>query len=263
MNIISIDLPWKSTTEGGRALVIANLNRNIRVETSGGDEELLRLVQDNIEQKSIVLLDIPIEGCGYTKNFRPIDRALLHQGISIQPISSAENRGKELKSGIQRLNRGKSLVIQEIYPYAVYKFLAYLRNNRLLPRFNESGFAPLLGDGFRGFWPRRYKRKVKKKERLENMKYLYSLLTDPNVGLKFSAPLDYPDSSYTVNQLKSLADKYDACLGAIVGIYWAEGNPYAWVAGDPKSGEILLLADKWLKERLEEKRIQMKKEALR
>jgi len=57
-----------------------------------------------------------------------------------------------------------------------------------------------------------------------------------------------------------LADKYDACLGAIVGIFWTERNPYAWIAGDPKSGEMFLLADKWLKEQLEEKRVQMRRE---
>ena len=259
MNIISIDLPWKSTTEAHRALAIANLGRDIRIERAEDDEELLQTVQDNIEQESIVLLDIPIEGCVHSVNFRPVDKALLHQGIWIQPVSSAKARGKSLKRGILNLTQGKGLIVQEIYPYAIYKFLAYLKDNGLFSRLSMDKFDALLGDEFRRFVPPKYKREREKRKRLENMKYLYSLLTDSNIGLNFSPPLDYPDSSYTLNQLKNLADKYDACLGAIVGICQANGNSYAWVAGDPNSGEMLLLADEWLRERLK-KEIQMRRE---
>ena len=241
-------------------MAIANLDKNCRVETGEDDEELLQLVQGNIEQRSIVLLDIPIGGCVHGRNFRPVDKALTHQGIWIQPVSTAQDRGKRLKRYIRNLIHGKDLVVQEIYPYAIYKFLAYLKDNGLLPRLGMDKFDALLEDGFRRFVPPKYKREREKGKRLEKMKYLYSLLTDSSIGLKFSTPLDYPDSSYTLNELNSLADKYDACLGAIVGICWAKRNPYAWIAGDPNSGEILLLADGWLKGGLEAKGTQVRRE---
>jgi hypothetical protein len=82
------------------------------------------------------------------------------------------------------------------------------------------------------------------------MKYLYSLLTDPDFGLKFSPPLPRPDDSLTRGELDKLGDEYDACLGAIAGIYYANGSPYAYLAGDRDSGSILLLADRWLAAKL-------------
>jgi predicted nuclease with RNAse H fold len=262
MNVISIDLPWNPNSKARRALAIVNPDRNIEIKAAENDDELLRLIQDHAEQESIILLDIPIEGCDQIeiKKFRPIDKTLAQQGIWTLPASRAKNRGKSLKRYIHGTNQGKKTIVQEIYPYAIYKFLAYLEDSGLLPRLTMGKFDTLLEDGFRRFVPPRYKRERDKDKRLEKMKYLYSLLTDSNIGLKFLTPLDYPDSSYSRNRLNSLADEYDACLGAIVGICWVERNPYAWIAGDPKSGEILVLADKWLKEQLKEKQIQMRRE---
>ncbi len=73
------------------------------------------------------------------------------------------------------------------------------------------------------------------------MEYLYSLLMD--TALNFRIPLHYPDASAN---LGPLSDEYDACLGAIVGVYLAGNSSYACVAGDSSSGNILLLADRWL-----------------
>ena len=253
MNIISIDLPWKSATVNHRALAIANnLNgeSSIEVVVVNDDEELLQRVKDNIEQEAIVLLDIPIEGCMQSRHFRFVDKALSCQGVWTMPIPDDKGRGKRLKGDILNLTQGRGLTVLEIYPYAVYKFLAYLECHGLLPRFGKGGFDALLEDKFRRFRPPKYKRERTEDKRLENMRYLYSLLTDSNIGLNFSPPLDYPDSSYTLNQLKNLADRYDACLGAIAGICWTKASPYAWMAGDPELGRILLLADEWLKEQL-------------
>ena len=109
MNIISIDLPWESTNKGRRALAIADLDKNVEIKTAEDDDELLQLVQDNAEQGSLVLLDIPIEGCVHSGNFRPVDKTLSHQGIWIQPISSAKDRGKGLKRSILNITQGKGL----------------------------------------------------------------------------------------------------------------------------------------------------------
>ena len=144
----------------------------------------------------------------------------------------------------------KGITVQEIYPYAIYKFLAYLRDRQLLQRLNIDKFETLLDDRFRAYRPPKYKRERKKGERIKNMEYLYSLLTDSSLGLKFLDSPGYPDTSYTLSELDRLCDEYDACLGAIVGIYLAGNNSYACVAGDSNSGNILLLADRWLAERL-------------
>ena len=236
MNIISVDLPWKEGKRGRRALAVADLDRNIKIMSASDDDEMLALARDNAEPESIVLLDIPIEG-GEQK-FRPVDRALARQGIWIQPSSNAGNRGKRLK---ELLENKKRITVQEIYPYAVYKFLAYLKDRKLLGRLKPDKFDTLLDDSFRGFRPRKYKRERKKEERLKNMEYLYSLLMD--TGLNFRIPLHYPDASAN---LGPLSDEYDACLGAIVGVYLAGKSSYACIAGDSSSGNILLLADRWL-----------------
>ena len=191
MNIISVDLPWKSDKRGRRALAIADLDRHVRIALANDDDELLALVRDNIERESIVLLDIPIEGCEQieVKKFRPVDRALARQGIWIQPASGAGSRGKVLKERIQNTSWEKKVTVQEIYPYAIYKFLAYLKDKRLVQYLKADRFDVLLDNRFRAFRPPKYKREKEKCKRLKNMRYLYSLLTDSSIGLIFSTPL--------------------------------------------------------------------------
>ncbi len=250
MNIISIDLPWKSDKRGHRALAIADLDGSVKIAQANDDNELLKLVRENAEPRSVILLDIPIDGCDNLdgEHFRPIDKALARQGIWVQPASGAGSRGKRLKELLEKDDN--RVVVQEIYPYATYKFLAYLKDEKLLQRLEADRFDVLLNNRFRAFRPPKYKREEKKDERLKNMGYLYLLLTDSCLGLKFSAShsLRSPDTSYTLSELDRLCDEYDACLGAIVGIYFANNSSYACVVGDSKSGSILLLADAWLKE---------------
>jgi len=249
VNIISVDLPWKSDKRGRRALAIADLDGNVKIMSARDDNELLTFVQDSAEPKSLILLDIPIDGCENlgSGHFRPIDKALGHQGIWIQPASGAGNRGKKLEEILTKSMAKKGCRVYEIYPYAIYKFLAYLQKLSQLHLLNSASCEVLLGVSFRKYVPPKYKRERKKNERLENMKYLYSLLTDKSIGLNFRIPLHYPDSSSDLNQL---SDEYDACLGAIVGIYFANDSSYACIAGDSESGEILLLADEWLQTQL-------------
>jgi len=248
MNIISVDLPWKEDNRNRTALAFADPNRNIKVILANDDDEMLCLIRENIEPESLILLDIGIEGCAELedKKFRAVDIALAHQGISIQPNTGDTNRGINLKKRIQSINPGKRVVVQEIYPYAIYKFLAYLKDRKLLQHLNLDKFDTLLDKGFVTYWPPKYKRE-KKGKRLRNMEYLYSLLTDKSIGLNFQTPLHYPDASSNLNQL---GDEYDACLGAIVGIYFANNSSYACIAGDAESGNILILADQWLSEQL-------------
>ena len=252
MTIISIDLPWKEDKKGRRTLAIADLRGNIKTISASDDNELLELLRDNAEPGSIILLDIPIDGCDNLegKHFRPTDKSLASQGISILPTSKAKDRGKVLKERIQDTNRGKKVIVQEVYPYATYKFLAYLKDKKLLQHLALDKFHTLLDDGFRTFWPLKYKRERDRTQRVKNMKYLYSLVTNPSLGLKFLPPLGYPDTSYTLHKLNELCDEYDACLGAIVGICYANNSSHACIAGDSSSGNILILADLWLAEQI-------------
>lgn len=247
MNMISIDLPWKEDKKGRRALAIADLDGNVKIVPANDDNELLELVGESAEPGSIILLDIPLDGCDSLegKHFRPIDKALASQTLPALPASKAGSRGKRLKVLLEKDE--KRVKVYEIYPYAIYKFLAYLKDRKLLQRLNLDKFDTLLDDGFRTYWPLKYKREKRRETRLENMEYLYSLLMDADNGLKFRIPLHYPDASGNLGQL---SDEYDACLGAIVGIYFANNSSYACVAGDSDSGNMLLLADRWLAERL-------------
>lgn len=250
MNIISIDIPWKSEKKERRALAFADKNRNIRIMRASDDDELLELVQGKAEPRSFILLDVPIDGCDCLngKHFRPVDKALTRQTLPALPASKAGSRGRNLKSLLKRDK--KRFRVYEIYPYATYKFLAYLKDRQLLQRLNLDRFDNLLDEGFRIYWPPKYKRERQREEYLRSIRYLYYLLTDPSLGLSFSPPLRYPDFSFTLGELSELCDEYDACLGAIVGIYHANKSSYVWLAGDSDSGSILLLADRWLSERM-------------
>ena len=77
--------------------------------------------------------------------------------------------------------------------------------------------------------------------------------------LRFSQLVDSQADLFSHSRLKILSDEFDACLGAVVGLFCVNGNPYAWVAGDQNQGEMLLLADKWLTEQLRNSRISMKR----
>jgi predicted nuclease with RNAse H fold len=250
MNIISVDLPWKSETKGRTAIVIADLDGNVKIERASDDNGLLELVRKYADPETHVLLDIPIEGCQNLENlkgkrFRPVDKAIYHQGIGLFPSYRAGDRGKELKECLERQSKG--IIVQEIYPYAVYKFLWYAQEKGKLPHSGDSDFIRLLDEEFKKRWPPRYKRAAGE-ERQQAMRFLYSLLTDPAISL---SGLDNPGSL----SIARLGDEYDACLGAVVGLYWVKRSKYACLAGNPQEGEILLLADQWLRTELEKKEI--------
>ena len=250
MNIVSIDLPWKEDTEGRRTLAIADPDGNIEIALAADDNGLLELVRNTARPGTIVLLDIPIDGCDKLNgaHFRAIDTAISHQAFPALPASRAGNRGRHLRARLQNAING--LAVYEIYPYVAYKFLAYLKNRQSLRHLATGRFDALIDDSFLKFWPPKYKRETEKPKRVENMQYLYSLLTDSSLGLKFSPPLQRPRDSLTSVGLNTLCDQYDACLGAIVGIYFIRGSSYACLAGDSNSGSMLLLADRWLSEHL-------------
>ena len=126
MNIISVDVGWREKTKRN-AVAIAKPRKQIYFVASGlGDSDLVSLVRDYAEPESLVLLDVPIEGCENLREpRRPVESVLQHY-VSLYPASMAGMRGVKLKKKLlQAMPEGirTSVVIQEIYPHAVYKFL--------------------------------------------------------------------------------------------------------------------------------------------
>ncbi|HHT9125745.1 MAG TPA: hypothetical protein ACFYD6_07995 [Candidatus Brocadiia bacterium] len=168
MNIISVDLNWSPSKTARIAVAIADKNGNVRAVSGGlSDNELLCLISEVHLKKSthsLILLDIPIEGCKYIGggHFRPVDLALIRNGFPLLPSSNAGQRGRLLKKRIQTV-AGKNARIYEIYPYAVYKFLSYLSYKGILSLFSRGTLQRpptghvLLDEQFLTFWPPKYK----------------------------------------------------------------------------------------------------------
>ena len=218
------------------------------------------------EPQSLILLDVPIEGCEKLEGpRRPIENALQHY-ISLYPASRAGNRGKQLKEKLFQKLPVKSkgnIIIKEIYPHAIYKFLWAVERKGKLAEVRRQREQSLLDNQFTpSVSPPNYKgSKVEHDKRLIGMWELYNFLTQ-RLGLDFSQSLEPPADSFSATMLEVLADQYDACLGAVVGLYCVTGNSYSWIAGDKCQGEILLLADIWLKKQLEEHGISIKRLSL-
>lgn len=262
MKIISIDLNWKpDPPKAGRiAVTIADKEGYVYDVVGGlGDSGLLSCISGLITEKnspSIILLDIPIDGCKFHKgqHFRLVERALVSNGFPLLPSSKAGLRGSRLKKKILSA-AGKRTRVYEIYPYAVYKFISYLGQKGALPMLSSMKASNLLDRQFRTYWPPKYKRERTKRMRVKCMKHVLALLKDPHIGLAFKQPLPAPSMSAN---LSALADRYDACLGAIAGIHLANKSPFAKIVGDESSGEILLLADEWLVENFRKANIKIR-----
>lgn len=268
MNIISCDVGWKSETKRNAITVVTDNGQVNLLKNKLDDDHLVALVGEWAEPQSLILLDVPIEGCEKLEGpRRSIEDALQHY-ISLYPASRAGRRGKQLKGKLLQAMPAEirgSLIVKEIYPYAVYKFLwvakqkgklAEVRQPQEQQSILDKQFTPSIS-------PPKYKgSKVKYDGRLVGMRELYNLLTQ-HLGLSFSQSLESPRDASARFRLELLADQYDACLGAVVGLYGVTGNPYSWIAGNEHQGEMLLLADIWLKKRLEEYGISMKRLSLK
>ena len=256
MNIISCDVGWKRETTRNAIALVTDSGRVNLVKGGLDDKHLIDLVREWAEPQSLILLDVPIDGCEkLERGRRSIENALQHY-ISLYPASRAGRRGKQLKEKLLQAMpdelRG-SIIIKEIYPYAIYKFLWVAKQKGKLARIRQQReHQNILDKNFTtSISVPKYKgSKVKYEDRLRGMRKLYKFLTQL-LDLRFSQSLDFPRISSSRSGLELLADQYDACLGAVAGMYWVTGNSYAWLAGDESQGEILILADIWLKERLE------------
>jgi len=102
MNIISVDLPW-SLDLGKKqfAVAVVDGSGSITVEGRLDESEVFSLVKNEVQPSSPVLLDIPIDGCESLsgEHFRPIERAIMHQGIWLLLADRwlAEQLGREVQ----------------------------------------------------------------------------------------------------------------------------------------------------------------------
>ncbi|MFP4641986.1 MAG: hypothetical protein ACLFPU_07405 [Dehalococcoidia bacterium] len=246
VKVISIDPGWRETSKRN-AVVVATPSGRIDYVASGlSDEGLKSLVKERAEPRSFILLDVPVERCDISGHWRPVEKALQHY-LSLYPISMAGKRGPELKRSLlealpSTLRSGVS--VQEIYPHAVYKFLWAAKQKGKLESVTQGIWERILDESFRREYPPRYKGQFTRDQRLCGLRRLYDFLT--GLGLDFTERLACPGDELSGRVMDRLSDEYDACLGAVAGLYYSNGNPYARVVGEREQGDILLLADVWL-----------------
>jgi hypothetical protein len=253
--IISCDVAWNPHKSRNAVAVVTEQGEVTCLARRLDDPHMLDLVCKWVSGSSaLVLLDVPIEGCrSLVGPRRPIENALQHY-ISLYPAARSEKRGEQLQNAIMTaVGHGGSVTVKEIYPHAVYKFIWAAKEGR---RLEEVTIARQISTVLAGSFgpslvPPKYKGgKISSDKRLSGLHNLHHTITT-DLGLKFTQPLEPPSASCTRAEMETLADLYDACLGAAVGWYCAAGNPYAWLAGNEHQGEMLLLADQWLKTQLE------------
>ena len=240
-------MPWKATGEA--AVAVVDVDGRLTWALHAYPDGLIATLQDYAD--AVILLDIPIYGLDklQSSHFRPIDKALQSAGIPLRPSTGAQRLGLELKCRISSEAGVPPRNIREIYPYAVYKWLAYVRARDALPLLASPQAGPLLSEDFRPFFPIPYKRNSPTGTRREGMEALHSLLTDADLGLRFETPLPAPDSG--AYNLKRLSDVYDAVLGAVLGLHLLRNDGWALVRGDQEYGDMALLADTWLTARID------------
>lgn len=100
--ILSVDLPWSSDLGKKRfAVAVAGGSGSITVEGKLDESEVFSLVKNEVQSKSLILLDVPIDGCESLKgeHFCLVERAIMHQGIWLLLADRwlAEQLGREVQ----------------------------------------------------------------------------------------------------------------------------------------------------------------------
>lgn len=249
MKVVSIDPGWREISKRN-SVVFATPPGQIDYVSSGlTDEGLKTLVRDRTEPQSLILLDVPVEGCDISGHRRPVERTLQHC-FSLYPASMAGTRGPKLKKSLlEALSPAvrSSVSVQEIYPHAIYKFLWAVWRKGRLESVIQGKWGQILDENLRREYPPRYKGRGTRDQRLSGLRRLHDFLSC--LGLDFGDNLSPPKGGLSGWKINLLSDEYDACLGAVAGLYYTNGNPYARIVGG-REGNILLLVDAWLEREL-------------
>lgn len=253
-HVLAVDLNW---AEAHRRVAVALCDPDGSIDVTAGDRSdatvysALLAVPDHA--RVLVLLDVPIEGLAdlHGAATRPVDRAMAGIGIAALPASGAGQRGVRLRDSIlaRAADRARSVEVREMYPYAIYKLLAYLEHHGQLHAL-AAGDQQTLLDVSLGSHPHpRYKRRERDADRRwAAIRYLQGLLTAPALALTWHG-LPSPDRVRGLAE-DHLVDLYDAALGGVLGALLLRGSPYPALAGDRERGEMALLADLWVRNRL-------------
>jgi predicted nuclease with RNAse H fold len=256
-HVLAVDLNWG---EANRRVAVALCDPDGSIELTAGDRSdatvhnaLLRVRDD---ARVLVLLDVPIEGLAGPLGTaaRPVDRAMASIGIAALPASGAGLRGVRLRDSIlaRAAERACTVAVREMYPYAIYKVLAYLEHQCRLDALAGGERHTLLDSGLGSHPHPRYKRRERDaNRRWDAIRYLYGLLTAPALGLTWRS---LPSPDRVRGQAEDhLVDLYDAALGGVLGALLLRGSPYPVLAGNRDCGEMALLADAWAAGRLAER----------
>lgn len=253
-HLLCLDLGWAPSTRSRTAAALLTRSGRIRVAplSSHDDAELASRLARLLHPHGLILLDIPIEGCTKLRPggpaVRPVDRRLARAGIPVLPSVKAGMRGHQLKRAIRA--RARDVTIQETYPFAVLRVLWALHVSGQLGAVKRRQPGELLNGKVWRQWPPRYKRAPALGERIQALKKIQGLLTHPDLGLVFDPPLPSPSEGLSSSELARLSDCYDACLGLIPGLLGTD-HPLVATVADPGGGSLLLLADSWLRARLQ------------
>lgn len=255
---VAADLGWSAVSARTAVAVCAAGGSATLAAAGRGDEAIHEaLVALPARSRVLLLLDVPLAGLeqmgtSATARTRPVDRAMASAGIAALPAAMAGRRGPVLLDALvaahgRRLAR---LDVRELYPYAVYRVLSYLEAYGRLDALMAPGPAlALLDDTFPRFRHARYKRRQPDAaRRWEAITALHGLLCHPALDLRWSGLTEPWQVRGRAEDI--LVDAYEAALGGVLGALALRGSPYAALAGDSSDGEMALITDVWLRERL-------------
>lgn len=242
--VVAADLPWSAAHPDRTRIAVLSPSGVVSVLAVDSTRALPAVIADLAAPDVHVLLDIPIRGCTGTDAFRPVDRRLARAGIPVLPWTKAGGRGAWLTAAIRR--RLPQALVDEVYPYAILRVLWALRRTRSLAALRGGAIDGRLQPGW-SRWPPPYKRAPTLRARLRALALVRRLLEDPALGLAFEPPLPRPREA---GSLGRLGDCYDAALAIVPGVLGL-GHPAVFRAGESARGAVLLLADGWLRNRLE------------
>lgn len=252
--VLCLDLGWAPSTRSRTAAALLTPAGRIRVARvqSRDDRELVDRLAGLLDPGALLLLDLPVDGCTRLRPggpaFRPVDRRLARAGIPVLPPVKAGVRGRALKRAIRA--RVPEATVQETYPFAVLRVLWALYLSGQLGAVRRRGTGPLLDEQVWRRWPPRYKRAPTASARFRALRQIFRLLTHSDLGLAFDPPLPQPSPRQSATDIARLSDCYDACLGLIPGLL-GPGHPLVTTVSGPRGGSLLLLADSWLRARLQ------------
>jgi hypothetical protein len=231
--------------------VIAAASGNDSVLVSDGldGDGLVRWIVAHARHGALVVLDVPIDGCGGLSRAvprRPIDDGLARIGIPLLPSYKSGDLGPRLRDRLRRAR--PDLEIVESYPYSV---LRVLWGRGELPgssaALTAGSYARSAGRWSTWWtWPPRYKRARRTAERREALARVAGLLRA--CGPRYARLVRSP-SAGTAPPLARLSDEYDAILGLVAADAAREGSPWSWSVERPGcEGRILTIAPSWLRE---------------